>query len=170
MPMSKRLSGIRHSWIGALALGMICLPWDTKPPASPRDFLVATTALRLAAFLASFCWRFLASRAIFFSFLPHHTVRQERSSVMISSLGEPQSGVAMPPLTYLISWTLSSHRTSCPTLPQARDQTTAPEAVTSCPTVCHLGLRSVRLEQEAGEVIRRQEEPVRTPGLAQEGL
>ena len=36
--------------------------------------------------------------------------------------------------------------------------------------MCHLGLRIVRFEQEAGEVIRREEGPVRTPGLPQEGL
>ena len=45
-----------------------------------------------------------------------------------------------------------------------------PEAATSRPPVCRLGLRSVRLEQEAGEVIRREEGPVRAPGLPQEGL
>src|SRR4029453_1777261 len=93
IPMSKRLSGTRHSWIGALAVGIVCLPWDTEPPTSPRDFFVATTALRLAIFLASFCWRFLASRAIELSF--PHTGRSSQFLQQRLSLLEVKS--AKPP-------------------------------------------------------------------------
>ena len=37
-------------------------------------------------------------------------------------------------------------------------------------TVCRLGLRGIYLKQETGEVVRREEGPVRTFRLSQQGL
>src|SRR5215813_758565 len=62
----------------------------------------------------------------------------------------------------------ASHRVSWLVLPQARDQTPTP--ATWCLTMFRLGLRSLCLKQETGEVVRREESPVRTLRLAQQGL
>jgi hypothetical protein len=41
---------------------------------------------------------------------------------------------------------------------------------TWCLIMCDFGLRRIRLKQEAGEVVRWEQSPVRTPGLSQQGL
>ena len=51
-----------------------------------------------------------------------------------------------------------------------RDQTPTPAVATWCLAVCCLGLRDMRLKQEAGEVVRWEEGPGRTLRLAQQGL
>src|SRR5262245_59303970 len=55
-------------------------------------------------------------------------------------------------------------------LPQVRGQTTTPAATRRCLPLDRLGLRSIRLKQETGEVVCWEEGPVRTLRLTQQGL